>query len=197
MKAEWNSISQGRLGAMSKKTTSYADSPFVALLHEQIRHEFGAQHQYLALAVWFDANDLPRLAAHFYRQASEERGHALMMVRYLLDRDVPVHIPGIADVRTEFSRPIELLTLAMEQEKTVTAQVETLFKVAREQGDVIGEQFVLWFLKEQVEEISAMSTLVKVAERSGDQPMWIEDFLAREAVGDSGRDPLAPPLAGA
>ena len=52
-------------------------------LHEQVAYEFAASQQYVAIAVWFDAETLPLLAAHFYRQALEERNHALMIVQYL------------------------------------------------------------------------------------------------------------------
>ena len=55
---------------------------------------------------------------------------------------------------------------------------------------------MLWFLKAQVEEVSSMSTLLAVAERAGDNWFHLEEFLAREAVGDSGHDSSAPEAAG-
>jgi ferritin len=169
---------------------------FVDLLGRQIRNEFTAQQQYIAAAVWFDEQDLPRLAAHFYRQAVEERNHAMMMVRYLLDRDLPAPIPGIDEVRQDFKTPLEPLEMALAQEQAVTGQVEALFKAAREEADVLGEQFMLWFLKEQVEEVASMSTLVTIAERAGDDWFRIEEHLTRESVGDAGADPSAPEAAG-
>ena len=169
---------------------------FVDLLGQQIRNEFTAQQQYLAAAVWFDEQDLPRLAGHFYRQAVEERNHAMMMVRYLLDRDLPAPIPGIDEVRQDFKTPLEPLEMALAQEQEVTAQVETLFKAARGEHDVLGEQFMLWFLKGQVEEVASMATLVTIAERAGDDWFRIEEHLTREAVADAGADPLAPEAAG-
>ena len=63
-------------------------------MQDQIRNEFTAAQQYVAIAVHFDDEDLPQLAAYFYRQAVEERNHAMMLVRYLLDREVKVEIPG-------------------------------------------------------------------------------------------------------
>ena len=173
-----------------------ATTTFVDLLGHQIRNEFTAQQQYIAAAVWFDDQDLPRLAGHFYRQAVEERNHALMMVKYLLDRDLPAPIPGIDEVRQDFKTPLDPLEMALAQEQAVTAQVEALFKAARTENDVLGEQFMLWFLKEQVEEVAAMSTLVAIAERAGDDWFRIEEHLTREAVGDAGVDPSAPEAAG-
>ncbi|MFV0429954.1 MAG: ferritin [Arachnia sp.] len=172
------------------------DTRFVTLLTEQIRHEFSASQQYIAIAVWFDGQDLPQLAAHFYRQSLEERGHAMMMVQYLLDRDIPATIPGIDGVRNDFGSPNEPIALALAQEETVTDQIGELFKAARESGDALGEQFMLWFLKEQVEEVASMKTLLTIAERAGDNWFDLEGYVARETVGDGGTDPNAPAPAG-
>jgi bacterioferritin B len=171
-------------------------SKFVALLQEQIRHEFNAHQQYVALAVWFDAQDLPRLAAHFYRQALEERNHAMMIVQYFLDQGVKVTIPGVDEVQNDFASARDLVALALAQERTVTDQIVALAKAARDEADYVGEQFMQWFLKEQVEEVSSMSTLLAVMDRAGDNLFHVEDFLAREAVGDNGADPNAPHAAG-
>jgi bacterioferritin B len=171
-------------------------STYEKLLQEQIRNEFTASQQYVAVAVWYDDQDLPRLASHFYQQALEERDHAMMMVQYLLDKDIRPHIPGVGEVESDFGSAIEPLELALAQEITVTKQIETLARTARDDGDYIGEQFMQWFLKEQVEEVAAMKTLVNVARRAGDNLFHLEDFLARELAGDTGDDPTAPPAAG-
>ncbi len=171
-------------------------SKFAELLHAQIRNEFNAHQQYIALAAWFDAQDLPRLAAHFYRQALEERNHAMMIVQYLLDRDVKVAIPGADDARNDFRSARDLVAFALQQEREVTEQIVTLAKVARDEGDYIGEQFMQWFLKEQLEEVSSMSTLLAVVDRAGDTLFYVEDYLARETVGDKGDTPGAPEAAG-
>jgi ferritin len=169
---------------------------FAELLAAQVRNEFTASQQYIAIAIWFDAHDLPRLAGHFYRQSVEERNHAMMIVRYTLDRDWPVQIPGVDEIRNSFENPVHPIELALTQEEAVTAQIEALFRAARAADDALGEQFMLWFLKEQVEEVSTVNTLLAIAVRAGDNWFQIEDHLAREAVGDSGLDPSAPAAAG-
>ena len=168
---------------------------FVELLGEQIVSEFSAHQQYVALAVWFDSNDLKQLAKHFYAQALEERNHGMMFVQFMLDRDLPVRIPGVEPVRNEFDGVRELIVLALEQERAVTRQIEALFAAARREGDFIGEQFILWFLKEQVEEVASMSTLLAIVDRAGDDMFKVEDWLARESVAEAG-DPSAPAVAG-
>jgi ferritin len=165
-------------------------------LNEQVGHEFAASQQYVAIAVHYDAQTLPRLAAHFYRQAVEERNHAMMIVQYLLDADERVVIPGVEAPQTEFANVVEPVRLALEQERRVTEQISALVQLARTEGDLVGEQFLHWFLQEQREEISSMAALLTVVERSRDNVMLIEDYLAREAVGDAGVDASAPPAAG-
>ena len=172
------------------------ESKFIGLLQDQIRSEFSAHQQYVAAAVWLDGQDLPRLAAHFYRQALEERNHAMMIVQYLLDQGVEVRIPGVDDVRNEFGSAREPVELALQQEKDVTDQFLVLAKTARDEGDYLGEQFLQWFLKEQVEEVAQMDTLLNIVDRAGDNLFHVEDFLAREQVGDDGNDPYAPTAAG-
>jgi len=170
-------------------------SPVHDLLTEQIGHEFAASQQYIAIAVWFDQQALPQLAARFYAQAVEERNHAMMIIQYLMDRESQVTIPGVPAVRNDFSSVTEPLDLALAQERQVTAQFEALIALAREERDYLGEQFMHWFLKEQVEEVSSMATLLQVAHRVGDNVMLLEDYLARE-VGGEGVDPTAPSVAG-
>ena len=75
---------------------------FVAKLNEQIGHEFAAHQQYVAVAVHYDAETLPQLARFFYRQALEERDHAMMMVQYLLDADERAVVPGVAAPQVDF-----------------------------------------------------------------------------------------------
>jgi ferritin len=173
-----------------------SETSFNALLSSQIGNEFAASQQYIAIAVWFDNHDLPQLAAHFYRQSIEERNHAMMLVQYRIDRDLGVEIPGIPAVVNEFANIVEPIALALAQEKQVTTQIEALFRAARTDGDALGEQAMLWFLKEQVEEVASMSTLLTIAQRAGENLFDIENFVARETVGDSGGDSDAPSAAG-
>jgi ferritin len=171
-------------------------SRFPAAVNEQIANEFGASQQYVAIAVYYDAETLPQLAAHFYRQAVEERNHAMMLVQYLLDAGEQVEVPGIAAPQTAFEHAAAPVALALEQERTVTKQIGALVDLAREENDLVGEQFLHWFLKEQREEVSSMSALLAVVERAGDSNLLlVEDFLSRNAVGDQGAPEADAPAA--
>ena len=170
---------------------------FPEALNEQVARELAASQQYVAIAVHYDAETLPQLAAHFYRQALEERNHAMMIVQYLLDADERVVIPGVAAPRTEFADPVEPVGLALEQEREVTRQIVELTRLARDEGDLVGEQFLHWFLQEQREEVASMSELLALVERaSASNILLAEDYLARNQVGDAGETTSAPPAAG-
>lgn len=169
---------------------------FGQLLQTQVRNEFTAAQQYMAVAVWFDNRDLPRLAAHFYRQALEERNHAMMMIQYLMDQNMPAAVPGVDEVRNNFDNAEELIALALQQERDVADEIDTLMAAARADNDYSGETFVQWFVAEQVEEIAQMSTLLNVVRRSNGNLFDVENFLAREQVADQTVGPSAPRVAG-
>ncbi len=169
---------------------------FADQLNAQIGNELAAHNQYLACAVYYDALTMPRMAAFFYGQALEEREHAMMMVQYLLDTDAEVVVPGVEAPINSFEDLVAPVALALAQEKRVTEQVNTLLRIAREEGDFASEQFMQWFIKEQVEEVATMSDLVAVVTRNRDDIEDIEEYVAREQ-GVVGEDPTAPRVAGA
>ncbi len=179
---------------MRSKVTAVARFPDA--LNEQIGREFGASQQYVAIAVYYDRETLPQLAAHFYRQAVEERNHAMMIVQYLLDAGEPVVVSGMDAPRTEFADAEAPVALALEQERRVTQQISELAGLAREQKDLVGEQFLHWFLQEQREEVAKMSDLLAIVRRAGDNLLLVEDYLARQPVGDAGVEAGAPAAAG-
>ena len=173
------------------------ESAFVTRLGEQIGHEFSASQQYIAIAVYFDGQTFPMLSAHFYQQSLEERNHAMMLVQFLLDSERSVPIPGIAAPQTDFEDASAAVSLALVQEQRVTGQFNELTRLARQENDFQGEQFLQWFLKEQLEETSSMSDLLAIVERAGESNLLlVEEFLSRNPVGDGGGDPSAPQAAG-
>jgi ferritin len=172
-------------------------STFTEKLNDQLANEFGASQQYIAIAVWYDNETLPLLARHFYRQAVEERNHAMIIVQYLLDAQAPVTIPAVEAPRTGFADPIEPVQLALAQERAVTAQIQELAKLARSEDDLVGEQFLAWFLKEQLEEMASMADLLRTVERAAETNILLaESYLERTAIGDESKSVNAPPAAG-
>ena len=169
---------------------------FPTAVNDQIAREFGASQQYIAIAAYYDAQTLRQLALHFYRQALEERNHAMMMVQYLLDAGEEVVVPGVEAPQTGFGNATEPVRLALDQEQRVTEQIAELAQIARSENDLVGEQFLQWFLQEQREEVASMSALLSVIERATEANLLlVEEYLARTTV--IGEEPAnAPPAAG-
>ena len=121
----------------------------------------------------------------------------MIIVQYLLDAQAAISIPAVGGPLNEFSDPIEPVRLALGQENTVTGQIQELAKLARAEGDLVGEQFLAWFLKEQLEEMSSMADLLRTVERAAETNILLaEAYLARTQVGDEGKNDNAPPAAG-
>jgi ferritin len=160
-----------------------ASERFVDALNAQIAREFAAAHQYVAIGAYYAGETFPRLAEFFYEQADEERGHAMKMVNYLIDQSQQPDIGGIDAPRKTFGDHVEPIQLALDQEREVSVRISELFEIARETRDYPSEQFIQWFLEEQVEEEASMQDLLTVAERTRSIPMLLEEYLARDKPG--------------
>ncbi len=149
-------------------------------INQQIGHEFGASLQYVAIASYFLSESLHILAAHFYKQAEEERDHAMRFVKYVLDAGGRVEIPAIPAPASQFKSVEEPVKLSVEWEMTVTKQINDLLELSRKESDYITENFLAWFVNEQLEEVSSMEHLLKVVRRAGpNNLLYVEDYVAR------------------
>jgi ferritin len=147
-------------------------------LNEQIGHEFGASIQYVAIAAHFDSEGLPTLARHFYKQANEEREHAMRFVKFTLDADGQVEIPAIPAPRSNFASAEEAVQLSLDWEKRVTKQINGLMDQAIKENDHITQNFLQWFMNEQLEEVSSMDTLLRLVRRAGEKGLlFVENYL--------------------
>lgn len=159
------------------------DKP-AALINEQVGHEFSAFYQYIAVSAWCDAEALPEMARYFARQADEERQHALKMVQFLNDVDRTVVFPQISLPKSDFESVLEAIQLAYDQEVKVTDQIKAIYDAASENNDRVTQNFMQWFLEEQVEEVASMDTLVKITKRAGDDLFRLEEYISREGHPD-------------
>jgi len=149
-------------------------------INAQIGHEFGASLQYVNIAGYFDGAALPVLAQHFLRQADEEREHAMKFVRYVLEAGGSVAVPAIPASRAKFGSAEEAVSLALEWELTVTKQINDLLDRASRERDYVTHDFLEWFAREQLEEVSSMETLLKMIQRAGEPNLLqVESALTR------------------
>ncbi len=154
----------------------------VAAMNDQIKSEFTASTQYIAIAVYFDDESLPDLASFFYRQAEEERLHAMKFVRFMLDAGVKPIIPSTSTLQNDFSSPSDAIQYALTQELKVTDQINNLVAIATTAQDYASRQFLQWFVTEQVEEVDSMSKLLKTIDHAAGNLLLVEEFVRRTAT---------------
>ncbi|MFQ5615146.1 MAG: ferritin [Anaerolineales bacterium] len=155
------------------------DKELEAAINQQIGNEFGASVQYVSIASYFDLENLEQLAAFFFRQADEEKMHAMKFVHYVLDAGGQVRIPAIPATRYDFQSAEDAVKTALDWELEVTEQINGLMDIAVEQRDYIGQNFIQWFVNEQLEEVSTMDTLLSIVRRAKDNLLFVEEYLAR------------------
>jgi ferritin len=151
-------------------------------INDQIGREFGASLQYFSIAAYFDADSLPELASFFYRQAEEEKDHALKFLHYIVEAGGEVRIPAVEGPKYDLKSAEEAGLAALDWEMQVTKEINNLMDMAIKDNDHISQEFLRWFVSEQLEEVSTMETLLSVIRRAGENLLWVEDFLARNPI---------------
>lgn len=152
-----------------------------AALNEQVGYEFGAMLQYVAIAAHFQRETLPMLAAHFSKQAEEEKQHAHKFIKFILDAGGRVQIPALPAPQSSFKFAEDAVKLSLEQEITVTRQINQIVKLAKEESDYMTDTFLNWFVQEQLEEVSSMQDLLSIVQRAGEGNLLrVEEYLARK-----------------
>jgi bacterioferritin B len=155
----------------------------VDALNEQIGYEFAASLQYVAIGAHFALESLPQLASHFYKQAEEERDHAMRFVNYISELGAHVRIPGIQAPESQFKEAEQAVKLSLESELMVTKRINQLVELAKSESDHITLNFLQFFLKEQLEEVNSMDGLLKIVQRAGESRLLlVEEHLARNGA---------------
>lgn len=156
----------------------------VAAMNDQIRNEFTASMQYVAIAAYFDDEGLPDLASFFYRQAEEEREHAMKFVHFLLETGARPIIPSLPDLRNGFDSAEDAVEFALNQEILVTEQINNIVSIATAESDHTSNQFLQWFVFEQVEEVDTMGTLLQTIRHAGNNLLLVEEYVRRAMAAD-------------
>ena len=150
-------------------------------MNAQVGHELAASAQYIAIAAHFDVQALSRLATFFYRQAEEEREHAMKFVHFIVDSGGSLEIPTVPAPTPRFASAAEAVALAVASEERVTRQIYALVEQAQKDADFIAQRFLDWFVNEQFEEMSTMGDLLQIVKRAGEERLLrVEELLSRK-----------------
>lgn len=164
-----------------KLTDMTLNSELAKLLNAQINHEMSASYSYLAMAAWFEQTPYAGFASWMFVQSAEETVHALKFYQFLVSRDAPVALESLAMPKADFKSPLDVFAQSLEQEQTVTMQINELYDVAERVRDHASKNLLLWFLNEQIEEEKSVRVILDRLTLAGDDPASLLE-LDREAA---------------
>lgn len=149
-----------------------------AKLNEQITNEFFASQTYLAMACMFEAKGLKMLAKLFRKQTEEEREHALKILDFIPSVEGQVKLAAVAEPTATYPSVLAAIEAALAHERKVTDQFNTLMSMAIKDNDYASQNFIKWFVDEQVEEVDSMLHLTTVAKMAGEHYLQLEAYVA-------------------
>jgi len=166
--------------SLGRRNMSLISQTMNDAINQQIGNEFCTSLQYIAIAAHFDCEDLPELAAFFYKQADEERTHAMRFVKFVVDAGGRIEVPQITQPQSAFETAHEAVEKALTGEIAVTRQINGLLELAIKESDHITHNILQWFVTEQLEEVSSMQTLLSIVRRAGENNLlMVEEYLTR------------------
>lgn len=143
------------------------DAKVAELLNEQINKEFYSAYLYLDFANYFERRGLQGFAHWYEVQAQEERDHAMLMYRFLLNNGQRVTFEAIASPDKKLFADIDVLNEGLEHERYVTSLINEIYAEAYSSRDFRTMQFLDWFVKEQGEEEKNAADLITKMELFG------------------------------
>ena len=167
------------------------DQKVAQLLNEQINKEFVSAYIYLDMANFYSAKGLDGFSNWFEIQAREEQDHAMRIYGYLHDNSEPVTLAAIAAPDLHFSTLSEPLQAALEHEKYITGEINTIYAAATAVNDYRTVQFLDWFIAEQGEEEKNSSDLITKMELFGEDARtlyMLNSELASRTYGEEEED---------
>ncbi len=156
-------------------------------LNVQINWEFFSAYSYLALAAYFDAENLRGFAKWMRVQASEEVEHAMKFYDFINDRNGRVLLRPLDGPESEWKSPLAAFEHAYQNEQKVTGLINKLVDLARSESDHASETFLQWFVNEQVEEEFSTLNVVLDLKRAGTSAHALL-LLDRELAGRKGEE---------
>ena len=152
------------------------DAKLSELLNHQINEELYSAYLYLIFADYYEDRGLKGFANWYMVQVQEEVAHAKILRRYLLDNDVSVKMTAIAEPDKTFSTDLEPLEAGLAHEKHITACIDRCYAAANDVHDFRAMQMLDWFVKEQGEEETNASDMIKNMKLFGSDPKGLYDL---------------------
>jgi len=139
-------------------------------LNEQINAEIFSWYLYLSMAAYFNDQDLPGFGTWMAKQGEEELTHAKKIWDYIYDRRGAVELLAIDKPDFKWNSPLDAFNAAFKHEQYITKRINDLVSIARTEKDNATENFLQWFVAEQVEEEASVDAIIAKIKLAGSSP---------------------------
>jgi ferritin len=153
-------------------------------MNDQIGKEFAAAHLYLAMSAWFAERNFDGFARWMRLQADEERGHAMRLFDFVLDRGGRITLGAVQEPAVRWKTPAEVFDAARKHEQLVSESINRLYAKAMKDGDYPAQVMLQWFITEQVEEEKTSTAIVERLRLVGDNASGL--LLLDRQLGERG-----------
>lgn len=158
------------------------------ILNVQVQKEDYSSQLYLAMASWAENLGFEGVSEWLYLQAEEERMHMLKLVRYINDRDGTALIPALDQPPTDFNNVKVMFDKVLEHEKFISASINEIVAVCIEEKDYTTNNWIQWFVTEQIEEETSVKAIIDKLKLVGDKNLYMfdRDILSMRGSGAGG-----------
>ena len=136
-------------------------------LNQQINKEIFSSYLYLAMSMYFQAEDLSGAASWMRTQVLEELVHAEKFMNYVNERGGRVFLESLEKPASSWENPLNVFAEALNHERFISASINNLVSLAREEKDYMSDNFLQWFISEQVEEEASVSEVIRMFKLAG------------------------------
>ena len=131
-----------------------------AALNKQIEAEANSSNLYLAMASWAEAQGYEGVSNFFYDQSDEERQHMIKLVKYVNERGGRAHICATTEPPKIFDCLTHVFQDFLDHEVEITRLINELVHTCLEQKDYTTQNFLQWYVAEQIEEEAVARTIL-------------------------------------
>ncbi|MCK5134066.1 MAG: ferritin [Candidatus Sabulitectum sp.] len=136
-------------------------------LNSQIKKEIYSSYLYMAMSMYFEVEDLSGAASWMRIQVLEELTHAEKFMNYVNERGGRVFLEALEKPAFSWETPLDAFSGALEHERFISASINELVSLAREEKDFMSDNFLQWFVAEQVEEEASVSEVIRMFKLAG------------------------------
>ena len=151
------------------------------ILNEQINKELSSAYIYLAMSAFLADNGLYGFAKWTEIQSREEIDHAMILYKYILDRNSKIELKPIEINVANYSGPVEVFEKIYEHERSITSSIDCVAYLTEEECDLATRYFIDWYLKEQIEEETKVLKILSKLKAFGSEKASL--YLLDEELG--------------